>query len=498
MAYSYKNNSNKNAYAKPEVIKVPRAIRDWSNLQLAIFDKAANTNSNIHICSFAGTSKTTTIVECGFRIKEKNPNTTILYSAFNNNIAEELSAKIPNGCDAKTFHQIGLASLRAAFPNIVVDPTDKKLKNSINQFLHPEAESNLFPIVFKIVKLAKGYLSSEDQDILDIITNHNIEVEEDCITRVVSVVWNILEDTLNNTRICDFDDMIAMPLWHNLSFKKYKNVFIDEGQDLNKAQRTMIIRCIDREGRAITAFDRYQAIYSWRGSDTESVNNLIKQLPGIEMPLSVSYRCAKKIILEANKYVTEIQAAPNAKDGEVINLSADKILEAAKPGCFIISRLNAPLVKLCLKFWANRVPASIRGRDFGSSLTSLIKKSKKQDVIEFIEWLKDWQDKECFKLEQLDKDTSVINDKVECLLVLSEGCNKVFEIIDVAEKLFSDSDDSKKIYLMSAFRGKGLEANEAFVLSSTFRPESSQEEKNLIYVAVTRAINKLYLVSGKI
>lgn len=499
--YSSKPSYNSKAaskYSKPEIVKVPRAIRDWSSLQLNVFNYVETGKGNLHICSFAGTSKTSTIVECGFRLKEKNPGITVLYSAFNNKNAEELAAKIPNGCEAKTFHQIGYASLKSAFPNITVDASGKKLKESINKFLDNENEFNLFPIIIKTVGLAKGYLSSTDEDILDIIKNHNIEVEEDCIDRVIQLTWHALKDTLNNTRVCDFDDMIAMPLWHKLGFRKFKVVFIDEAQDLNKAQRTMILKCIAEDGRGISAFDRFQAIYSWRGSDTQSVDNLIKELPGKEMSLSVSYRCPKNVILEANKYVPEIQAAPNAKDGQVINLDISKIVETAKPGCFIISRLNAPLVKLCLKFWANRIPAVIRGRDFGSSLTSLIKKSKKEEVIDFIEWLKAWEDNECAKLEKLEKDTSVIHDKVECLIVLSEGCNKVSEMLDATEQLFSDNDDSKRICLMTAFKGKGLEVENAFVLTNTFRPEVSQEEKNLIYVAVTRAMDNLYLVNGKI
>ena len=485
-------------YVKKPVVKIPRQIRNWSNLQLAIFNEIEFGNSNIHICSFAGTSKTSTIVECGFRIKDRNPFITVLYSAFNNKNAEELANKIPNGCEAKTFHQIGFAALKNAFPNIFVDASGKKLKDSINKFLDYDNEPYLFPIIIKIVSLAKGYLSSNNEDIIDIIRNHNIEIEDDWLDRIIQVTWDVLEDTLNNTRVCDFDDMIAMPLWHKLGFRKYQIVFIDEAQDLNKAQRTMILKCIAANGRGISAFDRFQAIYSWRGSDSESVTNLMKELPGKEMSLSVSYRCPKNVIIEANKYVSEIQAAPNAKDGEVINISIDKVIETAKPGCFIISRLNAPLVKLCLKFWANRIPASIRGRDFGSSLTTLIKKSNKENVVDLIEWLDNWRNNECAKLEKLDKDTSIVHDKIECLIVLSEGCEKVSEILEATEKLFSDNDDSKRVCLMTAFKGKGLEVENAFVLTSTFRPEASQEEKNLIYVAVTRAISRLYLVSGKI
>jgi superfamily I DNA/RNA helicase len=136
--------------------------------------------------------------------------------------------------------------------------------------------------------------------------------------------------------------------------------------------------------------DNFQAIYSWAGADSESINNIQKRLNAKVLPLPISYRCAKNIVKLAQELVPDIQHAPLAKDGAVSYIKEKELLTSVAPGDFILSRINAPLIKYCLKLLKLGIPANIQGRDVGANLSFLIKKSKKKTVKSFLDWLSKW------------------------------------------------------------------------------------------------------------
>ena len=65
------------------------------------------------------------------------------------------------------------------------------------------------------------------------------------------------------------------------------------------------------------------------------------------LPLSYSFRCAKKIVEHANKIVPAIKALPNAPDGVVRDGSA---VEEARDGDFVLCRTTMPLIKMFFEF----------------------------------------------------------------------------------------------------------------------------------------------------
>ncbi len=105
-------------------------------------------------------------------------------------------------------------------------------------------------------------------------------------------------------QIFDFDDMLYVPLRLGTSFDRFNVVYIDEAQDTNAVQCALLERMIARapHGRLIAVGDPDQAIYGFRGASDEAMENMRKQFDMDVLPLSVSYRCSKSVVREAQKF----------------------------------------------------------------------------------------------------------------------------------------------------------------------------------------------------
>ena len=77
--------------------------------------------------------------------------------------------------------------------------------------------------------------------------------------------------------IIDYTDQIYLPKALNLSSKKkYGFVFVDECQDLSKAQLYVVKQYLREDGRLLAVGDPYQAIYGFAGADCESFERVKK------------------------------------------------------------------------------------------------------------------------------------------------------------------------------------------------------------------------------
>jgi len=239
----------------------------------------------------------------------------------------------------------------------------------------------------------------------------------------------------------------------------------------------------------------HNSIYSWAGAGTDVLNKLAKKLNAKTLRLPITYRCPTKIVKHAQQFVPDIEARPNAPEGTLEYISSKDMMKKAKPGCFILSRVNAPLIGLALKFIGNGVPCNIQGRDIGSNLITIIKKSRRKTVPAFLSWLEKWERKEVARVTKMNRSPVPIRDKAQCLRTLADACASVGEMKSKIQDLFEDGDDTNRIILSTVHRAKGLQRDVVFVLSGTFWG-GNQEERNVKYVACTRSADSLYFVTG--
>jgi DNA helicase-2/ATP-dependent DNA helicase PcrA len=460
--------------------------------QQAIIDCIENTDDHLIISAGAGTGKTTTIVEAAQTIG----NVKAAFLAFNKSIATELNNKLPDGVEAKTFHAFGFAAIRSA--GIKTKVNNYKLNNIIKDLL---GDDYYFAPLKKLISLVKGSLieGTDVKSINQLIDKYNINFGSDREEVIgIQSIPAILTLCRTQTHIIDFDDMIWMPLVNNYPLPQYDVLFVDEAQDFNESQRVMISKCVNG-GRCIIVGDENQAIYGFRGADSQSIDMFRQRLKTgtrkiSEFPLSISWRCPNTVVKEANRYVKSLQAADNAIDGSVV-------VDAPffpKKGDIVLCRYNAPLISAFYDLISQGKSAYILGRDMTKGLITAVQKISKNNnmgVDEFKNLFSQDFKYNYSRLMNLNKENQAmaLEDKKDCIMIFVEKATTVGGIIEEIKKVF-DGKDHGDIMLSTVHKAKGLEADNVYILATERMPHplGNNEENNICYVAITRAKKNLF------
>jgi DNA helicase II / ATP-dependent DNA helicase PcrA len=208
--------------------------------------------------------------------------------------------------------------------------------------------------------------------------------------------------------------------------------------------------------------------------------------------------------------MTTILPHPDAPEGEVKTLSR-YVPQDFVPGSLILCRNTAPLVAFAYGLLRRDIPCKILGRDIGAQLSSLVKKMRPINLQDLEEKLSKWRDREVEKCLRDDISPDRIYDQYECLCFfissLDEDSRSVDSLLAKIELMFTDDTNgssSSRVTLSTVHKAKGLEFPTVFLLDkekympSRFakQPWQIRQEYNLLYVAVTRAMEKLIYISS--
>ena len=252
-------------------------------------------------------------------------------------------------------------------------------------------------------------------------------------------------------------------------------------------------------GRIIAVGDRNQAIYGFGGADHESFENLTQMENTVLLPLSISYRCSKSVIREAQKIVPSIEYFENAIEGS-INKTGNMM--QIKDGDFVLCRMNAPLISSALRFIANGKKASVKGIDIGSRIIANLRSTKEINLKKAINILKYKYEMAKREYEESTERKSKVKlitmeDMIIATEILSIGCHSIEDVKKKITNLFSDT-ETQGVIFSSAHKAKGLEAKNVHIIKPEFMPLKSvfldwekEQEENVHYVAITRAKENL-------
>lgn len=356
----------------------------------------------------AGTGKTTTIIEGINRAPEQR----ILLCAFNKSIASELQARIANpNAEAKTLHALGFGIVKRNWENVQPDPERGKrlARKAAGGDKAPDA---MVALVAKLATLGKEMVpyAKKPSDLYEVAEDMECVPDEDwqddgwTMERVAKCALQAMSLATVRDGTIDFSDMLFLPLRQKWANGRYELVVVDECQDMNAAQLYLALKLVREGGRLIVVGDDRQAIYRFRGADSGSLDRIKKAMNAEELPLTITYRCPKAVVAEAQRLVPDYQAAPTAPEGVVSALPIAKLAETAKPGDAILSRKNAPLVRVCLSILRRGVRAKVAGKDVGAGLVALVKKLKAKSMPEFLAKLSKWEERETARAQALGGD----------------------------------------------------------------------------------------------
>ena len=266
----------------------------------------------------AGSGKTKVLThKIAYLIAEKNiAPWNILAITFTNKAASEMKERIENlvGDVAKdiwmgTFHSICVRILRKYIDRIGFDSSFLIFDTQDQRTLVKECLKalNIDDKMFTD-RSVLSEISNAKNEMLEPI-QYSVKYQADFRKAKIGEIYSLYQKRLKENNALDFDDIINYTikiLTENpdvLEYytEKFKYVLVDEYQDTNKAQFTLVTILASRYGNITVVGDNDQGIYSFRGADISNILNFEKDFPGTKIiKLEQNYRCTGNILKAAN------------------------------------------------------------------------------------------------------------------------------------------------------------------------------------------------------
>lgn len=285
------------------------------------YEAVVNTEGPCLVIAGAGSGKTKVLThKIAYLIGEKQVKPwNILAITFTNKAANEMKERIGNlvgdlAADIwmGTFHSICVRILRRFIDRIgfdssfiIFDTSDQRtlVKTCIKSI---GLDDKMFTdrSVLSEISNAKNEMLEPEQ--------YTVRANGDFRKEKIALVYEMYQKRLKENNAIDFDDIINYTikiLMENPDVLEYYSdkfhyVLVDEYQDTNKAQFTLVTMLASKNGNITVVGDNDQGIYSFRGADISNILNFERDFPGTKIiKLEQNYRCTGNILKAANAVI---------------------------------------------------------------------------------------------------------------------------------------------------------------------------------------------------
>lgn len=235
---------------------------------------------------------------------------------FTNKAAAEMKERVEKLTQARvlisTFHSLGVRILRESIGHLgygtdflIYDAADsEKLLKSCLKELGIKETASQFKLYKHLVSRVKNELLGEGG-----IDLHDYPYD---VASAFPKLYSLYQTKLKSFNAVDFDDLLALPVQ---LFRDYPDVLdlyrsrwhymlIDEYQDTNAAQYTLVRYLMEVQPNLCVVGDPDQSIYSWRGANMNNILTFEKDYPGATViRLEQNYRSRPNILEAANALI---------------------------------------------------------------------------------------------------------------------------------------------------------------------------------------------------
>lgn len=311
----------------------------------------------------------------------------------------------------------------------------------------------------------------------------------------------------HETHQITLDEQIYMP-WA-LDFRDpypWDWIFVDECQDLSPLRIDLLRRISKPTTRFLFVGDNDQSIYGWTGADPRCFDRIQKEFSPTSFQLTSTFRCSHAVTEFAQKYVPKITPFETNLKGEVLRFPNGGPLPELNSGDAILSRLKSGLISNAIRL--------IRGGRKFQGFEGLLDKA----MLDQLQRIYEEQSDSLSLHERLPRVSIVIEDDIDsngctaekvelydlslALKSLSEAFPAIRDFSGLCRQLYEVCKGTSDGPLLSTIhKQKGGEFNNVLIVDFSLLPLvwpgqkdwEFEQELNLVYVAITRAKNRLYL-----
>jgi superfamily I DNA/RNA helicase len=424
------------------------------------------------IQAFAGTGKTTTLVE----IAKKNREKKILYLAFNKALAIEASESAFKNLNVEVFTIHSLALQHTSQYNVA---------NLTNTLISNYLQMN-YDDAFLTRKVLNNFLASYDRELDEIHIPYNVG---NVFLDYAKQLWNAMLE--KEFPMCH-DGYVKLFMIEKKQLN-YDLILIDEAQDITYC----MFRCIKNQKNATKIFvgDMHQQIYGFR-----NVCNVIENVnPDNRFGLHQSFRFGFELTSLVNNFLQTFKKEsstliPCYKKTTIVNrFNHDE-------NYTIVCRSNYTIRKMALEYANKKIRFTILGKKFNPE-----KEIHKLDELHNLEIFGESNHRKLNGLSNLNEAllhfTEIGNEtwKMRIRLYVELGYDNCRNGLHKTMDYYTQ--DNPKVILTTVHQSKGLEFD-CVKIADDFqyinpqhivRTQNMMENYNLIYVAMTRAKYKLWL-----